>query len=355
MAIAGICLLLLVLSSAIVWAWRMQSGPIVDAFGVKGSAFQIKERSIACEKVRIGQKAQCVFHLFNASSDARHIMNVRPGCSCTTVTHFTEYVAPRSWGDVTVEIDTTRKAGHRSSSLLIETDDPLRPRINTMVTCWVLPAVEMRPERLRFIAEGLAGNSRSQTVEVVGLYRDEKIEIEDVVSSDPMISAASADSAKGEALLLNVTVNNNISSGTTVAYMTVGIKGSAQENVRLPVTVTKELTIKAEPAILKLSVSNNTLQTAEFMVRALTGSPLEIGSVALPTRVGRVDQRKRAPDEVLVQLLDLKVTNAINGKHVCVTTNHGELRVPIVVGAQAGPRLAEQPRLAPAFQSPPTR
>lgn len=306
----------------------------VDAFGVKDSALLIAERAIERGKVRIGDRVRCTFHLFNRSGETKHVTNVRPGCSCTKVSGFSRDIAPRSWGEVTVDVDTTGKPGTRTSSVLIETDDPKRPRLNPLVSCWVLPAVETKPERLRFVAEGPTGGFRPQTVQVAGLYDGEKVEIGHVVPSDPMVSVSGPTRTEDGHPRFDVAVDKGIAAGTTLAHLTVYIKGSAQEKIWFPVKVTNERRMKSEPAILTLSPVSGAPQAAEFTVKVVGDGALEVAKVELPGESPQVVQQRVAANAVTVRLTDLKATNVLNGKHISVLTNHGELRVPVVVSAR---------------------
>jgi hypothetical protein len=325
--ITSVCVL-----SGVYWKSRVL---IVDAFGVKNCALQIQERAIDHGNVHIGDQARFTFHLFNQSQENIHILNVRAGCSCTKVFDFSHDVAPGSWGQVTVEVDTTGMPGTRSSSVLIETDDQKRPRLNPMVSCWVLPAAGTEPERLRFVPEESTGGFRSQIVKVVGFYNGETIEIGDIFSSDPQFVVAKPAKTKSSRGQFEVTVDKDIPAGATLAHLTINLNGSLQNKIRLPVTVVNELRLKSEPSILNLSSGSGASQTAEFAVTAFDNGTLIVESVELAGRTMRVASQRMANNAVTVRLDDLRVTNDLNGQHIYVSTNQGKIRVPMVVTPRA--------------------
>ena len=303
----------------------------VTAQPIEGAAFLCEDRKAECGDVRMGQPAEHTFRLFNTSADLRHIVSVSPGCSCAKVVRFSKDVAPQAWGEVVVSLDTTGCPGIRRSSVVIATDSPRKPNVNTWVSCKVLPAIEMKPWNLQFAPRDSSAGFQPQSVEVVALYPDEKIALGDVQPSDPLISVAKETIDEHKRFRLNVTVNKDVPAGVAHAHVDVHLEGSAQKNVRLPITVTNEATMKAEPSSLELPANEKTLQNAEFTIRALDGSPLEVKKVELADTVLNAVTQPAANNAVVVQLKDLKVTQDLNLKHIRVSTNRGELRVPITI------------------------
>lgn len=116
-------------------------------------AFRLDERSVNRGKVRMGEPVEHTFRLLNTSNETRHIVKVTPGCGCAKVLRFSKDIAPQAWGEVVVALDTTGSAGIRQSSVLIETDDPNAPRLNPLLTCQVLPAIETSPTQLLLTSE----------------------------------------------------------------------------------------------------------------------------------------------------------------------------------------------------------
>lgn len=325
--------LTMALVTAAIWlsvsVWWMRQPR--DAFGVTGAALRIQERSIDGGEVRIGQPVRCTFHLYNASATQRRIVNVRPGCSCTTVAAVSREIAAGSWGEVTVEIETTRKTGPRSSSVLIETDDPKRPKINTLVTCTVLPAIALIPERLLFQSRAASGEFPPQSVRLTALYAGESLQLRSVQPSDSRIGINPHKSGSGQTMSFDVSVDPTIPDGTTLAFAVIHIDGSVQKSLRMPITIKNCRTLKSEPEVLRLPANSSQPQATEFTIRSITDAPLDVGRVTLPESEILSDLERLDNHRVRVRLRDLQVTNAWNSRHLEVTTSHGPLRVPITV------------------------
>jgi len=300
---------------------------------VEARTFLCEDRKADCGNVRMGPPAEHTFRLFNTSSELRHIVSVSPGCDCAKVVRFSKDVAPQSWGEVTVSLDTTGCPGIRRSSVVIATDAARKPNVNTWVSCKVLPAIELKPWNLQFAPQDSASGFQPQSVEVVGLYQDEKVALGDVQPSDPMILLAKETLDENKRFRLSVSVSKDMPAGVTNAHVDIRLDGSAQKNVRLPITITNEAQMKAEPSTLELSADEKTLQNAEFTVRSTDNSPLEVNKVELADTALNVVPQRAANNAVVVQLKDLKVTRDLSVKHIRVSTNRGELRVPITIRA----------------------
>lgn len=302
---------------------------------IKGRTFLCEDRKADCGKVRIGQPAEHTFRLFNTSSETRHILKVMPGCSYVKVVRFSKDVAPQSWGEVVVSLDTSCCPGIRRSSVVIATDAARKPNVNTWVFCKVLPAIEMKPWKLQFVPQELASGFQPQSIEVVGMYQDEKIALGGIQPSDPMISVTKETIDEHKRFRLNVSVSKDMPAGITRAHADVHVEGSVQKNVRFPITIINEVKLKAEPSSLELFPDENTLQTVEFTIKALDDNTLGVDKVELADTVLNVVPRQIANNAVVIRLKDLKVTRDLNFKHIRVSTNRGELRVPITIGCRS--------------------
>jgi hypothetical protein len=297
---------------------------------VEEGALRCEEKTADCGKVRIGQSAQHTFRLFNTSNEMQHIVKVTSACSCTKVIGFSKDIAPKSWGEVAVSLDTNGNPGQRWSPILIATDNPKQPELNLAVSCDVLPAIEIKPQALRFAPEKAAADFASQTIEVVGLYPDEKLSLGNIQTSAPMISVATETVEEHKRFRLIVSVSKDAPAGTILARLMIYVEGSAQKLVRLPVTIANEVRMKAEPSVLELPVGNDVLQNPEFVVKVLDGSPLEVKKVELANKELSVTSRRVASDAVAIRLQNIKMTCNMNLRHIVVSTNHGELWVPTI-------------------------
>jgi hypothetical protein len=132
-----------------------------------------------------------------------------------------------------------------------------------------------------------------------------------------------------------VAVNKEMPAGTTFANIGIPIEGSAQKFVRLSMTIANEAKVKAEPAVLALPVDPKALQSAEFVVKALDDKPLEITKAALADKELQMVSRRIDDNTVGVRLENITMTCDMNFRHVVLSTNHGQLRMPTTVSSCA--------------------
>lgn len=308
--------------------------------------FQCEEKEADRGDVRVGHPLEHTFHLVNTSNEMRHILKVLPGCGCTKVIDFTKDVAPHSHGYITASFGITGIPGLRKSYVLVQTDDPTQPQQVLLVSCRVLPAIEIKPAGLQFTPAQSSSGFGTQTIELTGLYPDERISVGNVQPSDPLISITKEVVEEHKRFRLRVAVSKDAPAGITNAQVAVAIEGSAQKAVWFPITITNETKLKAEPSVVELAVDPNALQSPEFVVKALDDKPLEVSKVELSNKELQIVSRRVANNAVSVRLENLKLTCNMNRNHLVVSTNHGQLRVPTVVrscairktqGANGGP------------------
>ena len=300
---------------------------------VMDGAFRFNELAFDRGFVRMDTPLEHTFRLLNTTNETRHILKVTPACSCAKVVRFSKDVAPKTWGEVVVSLDTTGAPGLRQSSVLIETDDTKAPSFNPVMACHVMPAVGASPVHLAFVSNGNSGFP-SQAFEVAGLYRDEKVALGDIEPSDPMISVTKGPSDNPGRFLVHVNVNKEIPAGVTLAHLIIHINGSHQKIVQYPLSITNETKMKAEPSALALFLDKDAPQTAEFTVKTLDKSPLEVKKVELNGVALHATSRPAADNAVLVRVEGIKATPDLNLKHVRVMTSQGELRLPLSVRAR---------------------
>ena len=300
---------------------------------VVGDAFRLPERRVDRGEVRMGPPIGHTFRLLNLTNQTRHIVNVTAGCTCAKVVRFPTDVAPHAWAEVVASLDTTEGEGFRQASVLIETDDTKVPTFVPLVSFRVLPAVETTLKHVACVSRGTSG-FLPQSLDVVGLYPDEKIAIGKIEASDPMVSVTKETVEEHRRFRLTVTVNKDMPAGVTLAYLTIHIEGSAQKQLWLPLTIANVIKMKAEPSALALFLDKDAPQTAEFTVKTLDKSPLEVKKVELNGVVLRATSQPAADNAVLVRLEGIKATPDMNLKHVRVMTNQGELRLPVSVRAR---------------------
>ncbi len=107
----------------------------------------------------------CVFKFTNVGKEDIQILNVRPGCGCTTSEYTKEPVKPGGSGVVKATYDPTRRPGVFNKSIAVTTNDPASPNITLIIKGNVLEHPKTRDElypmqqgSLRFFTNHLSFN-----------------------------------------------------------------------------------------------------------------------------------------------------------------------------------------------------
>lgn len=111
------------------------------------------------------------FRLRNMGSDTVEIRSVEASCGCTAVLASSAYLAPGEEGGVQVALDTYRLSGEQAKSVVVRSNDPIRPELPLTLHGVVKTDVSAAPSRL-FLGRLPSGAVVSHHVDV-SIVRDE--------------------------------------------------------------------------------------------------------------------------------------------------------------------------------------
>lgn len=112
--------------------------------------------------------ATCTFSFKNVGKTDVQILNVRPGCGCTTSEYTKEPVKPGASGVVKATYDPAHRPGVFNKTIAVTTNDPASPNITLIIKGNVLARPKTRDEQypvqqgaLRFLTNHLSFNLTS--------------------------------------------------------------------------------------------------------------------------------------------------------------------------------------------------
>lgn len=106
-----------------------------------------------------GERVRTVFTVRNEGGGTLRLLEVRPSCGCTIVSHDPS-VAPGAEGKVSLELDTLGFTGAVTKTALLVTDDPASPQVTLAVSMNVISLVDVLPNGVLRL-EALAGKGVS--------------------------------------------------------------------------------------------------------------------------------------------------------------------------------------------------
>ncbi|MBQ6269772.1 MAG: DUF1573 domain-containing protein [Bacteroidetes bacterium] len=89
-------------------------------------------------------------HLYNAGKDTLKILDVRPGCGCTTVPGYPENIAPGDTATIAVDLNIKTFSGQITKSVTITTNDPQNYRLVYLLKCNVIRPFVIVPRYISF-------------------------------------------------------------------------------------------------------------------------------------------------------------------------------------------------------------
>jgi len=137
-----------------------------DAYSAGGGA-----RLVALEQehdfgaVANGPVVTHVFRLKNLGPEAIHIASVTGACGCTAILASSSSLAAGEEGAVEVALDTYRLTGEQAKSVVVHSDDPIRPQLTLTLHGSVSTQVSARPSRV-YLGRLPVGAVVSQHVDV---------------------------------------------------------------------------------------------------------------------------------------------------------------------------------------------
>jgi hypothetical protein len=130
---------------------------------------QIPEPKHDFGQVTEGGKLTHVFKVRNVGAGALHIDQVRTSCGCTAAVLKNKEIAPGGEGQIEVTFDTNHRSGDQSKTIVVTSDDPVKPSVNLEIhtNVQVLLAFELgfmqlhsEPGKTQVVETWLTGSSK---------------------------------------------------------------------------------------------------------------------------------------------------------------------------------------------------
>jgi len=161
--------------------------PPVSAGAVGNPGISFENLELDLGRVMQGDTARGVFRFRNPGSAVLKILDVAPGCGCTTTLLSAKQINPGGTGEIAVAVNTDGISGAMRKAVVVTTNDPGRPEVTLMVTALVEPEVSFSLPALFF---GEVPVDKEVTREIVLTVRsDVSVRIVGVESSNQDIRA----------------------------------------------------------------------------------------------------------------------------------------------------------------------
>jgi len=110
---------------------------------------EVPDTIVDLGKIQEGDLLTACFDLHNAGKEVLLVHKVKSGCGCTRV-DYPQEIAPTTWAEVCLTIDTLGTYGKRKFKAAIYCNDPARSVIVLKARAQIIPMVTLTPDRVFF-------------------------------------------------------------------------------------------------------------------------------------------------------------------------------------------------------------
>jgi hypothetical protein len=187
--------------------------------------------------VESGPIVQHRFRLKNVGTETVYVGSVSAPCGCTAVLASSQYLAPGEEGGVEVALDTYRLSGEQSKTVVVRSNDAIRPDLTLTLHGSVATDVSAAPRRL-YLGRLPAGAVVSRHVDVLVKRPDVRITGVRAESNRFLVETSPLDDGSG--LRLRVTLLPSAPAGTFDDVVVVSSDSPRQPELKIPVLGTLE-------------------------------------------------------------------------------------------------------------------
>jgi hypothetical protein len=110
-------------------AWGLLAALLAPASALAGPSLAVEPAAFDFGEVRKHRTLSKEFRLVNIGDQALQLLRISTSCGCTVVETGAEVVAPGESTRLRVELQTRDDSGRVVRTVLVETNDPERPRV----------------------------------------------------------------------------------------------------------------------------------------------------------------------------------------------------------------------------------
>jgi hypothetical protein len=204
----------------------------VIALGSRAQTISIETTTANIGTVARGARVQQSFMVKNTGKADLRILDVKPGCGCTTV-DFDKTIHPGSEGMITLTVDTKSFHGAISKSAVVSTNDPVTPQTTLIVTANVRGYVTASPaESIRI--ETAAGHAGAGDLVLASSNPDFKPS--NVTTSEKYLRATLSPDQGSNRWKLIVTLDSSAPIGPLAGSVTIRTGIAEEPEFRIPVS-----------------------------------------------------------------------------------------------------------------------
>ncbi len=201
-------------------------------------------------KIKQGEIARHDYVFTNSGNATLEILDVKPGCGCTTAGSWDKKVEPGKTGSIPLQFNSTGFGGSVSKSATVTCNDPAKPNVVLVLSGTVWRPVDITPAMAVFQIDGDSQTNQTKALKIVS-NMEEPLTITEVTSANKSFTTEVKTIKEGKEYELLVTAVPPFSQPTTFAQ--ISVKTSAT-NVP-PINVTAYATLQMQVTVSPMQIN----------------------------------------------------------------------------------------------------
>lgn len=313
-------------------------------------------------EVKRGEVAKPTFYFTNTGPGTLKVLDVKPGCGCTTAGTWDKEVPAGGTGAIPLQFNSAGFSGNISKAVTVTFEDPEQPVVVLTIQGKVWTPVEVNPTAAVFTFAEDSTNSEVRTIQIVNHEAaDLKLEAPQV---GPGFNAEIKTIKPGKEFELRISMSSTAPSGNLTAPITVRTSSKEMPVISVYAMAVSRPAVAVSPQTLILpAASQNNVFSPVVTIRSDAGPALALSEASSNVPGVRVEPRELQPGRLfqlsVVFPVDPKLEGVTNPE-ISVKTSHPRypvLRIPIIrthapAAVSAAPPAPQPPRQATFGPSP---
>jgi hypothetical protein len=210
-------------------------------------------------KIKQGEVARHDYFFTNTGNATLEIINVKPGCGCTTAGTWDKSVEPGKSGSIPLQFNSAGFGGSVSKSATVTCNDPAKTNVVLVLSGTVWRPVDITPAMAMFQIDSDNQTNQTKVIKIVS-NMDEPLNITEVTNSNKSFTTELKTIKEGKEFELVVTAKPEFTQPTTFSQIT--IKTSSDKVPPLNVTAYATLQMQVTVSPLQINLPAGPLTNA---------------------------------------------------------------------------------------------
>ncbi|MCX6923821.1 MAG: DUF1573 domain-containing protein [Verrucomicrobia bacterium] len=202
-------------------------------------------------KVKQGEIVKHDYIFTNTGVATLEILQVKPGCGCTTAGEWDKKVEPGQTGRIPLQFNSSGFGGTVGKSAAVICSDPAQPQITLILSGTVWKPIDINPTILMFQADSEDQTNQTKVVRLVSNV-EEPVTLSDITSSNPQFKAEVKEIKPGKEFELLVTAVPPFTGPSAGANLSLKTSSAQASNLNVSAFLTVQQLVTVTPQLLMI-------------------------------------------------------------------------------------------------------